>query len=157
MAMIAVRVRDDHGIQRADAGLEQLPAKVGPAVDEDLCPFAFDQNGGAQARVARLGGGAASPVIADLWEAGRRPAPQDPDSQSAGPWALLKSLKKLAVVASASRSSGSSRNSATNAAVSATKAGSHFWPRCGIGARNGESVSTSIWSAGSHFAISCRP
>src|SRR5437868_3820630 len=45
---------------------------------------------------------------------------------------------------------------ATNAAVSATNAGSHFWPRCGTGARNGESVSTSIWSAGSHLAVSWR-
>ena len=60
------------------------------------------------------------------------------------------------MVSAASCSSSSPRSSATNAAVSATKAGSQFWPRCGTGARKGESVSTSIWSAGSHLAVSCR-
>ena len=68
----------------------------------------------------------------------------------------LNNLKKLAVVASASCSGSSPLSSATKAAVSATNAGSHFWPRCGTGARKGESVSTSIWSAGSHLAVACR-
>src|SRR4051812_44502761 len=64
--------------------------------------------------------------------------------------------KKFPVVLSASASSFSPRSSATKAAVSATNAGSQGFPRCGTGARNGESVSTNIWSRGSHLAVSWR-
>ena len=83
----------------ADLGREQLLAKVRPAIDQDPLAAALDQDRGAQARIARLVRVALAPVVADLRDAGRRPAAEDPDLHAA---ALLNSLKKLAVVASAS-------------------------------------------------------
>ena len=62
---------------------------------------AFDQDRRAQPIIARFGGIAAAPVIADLRDAGRRAATEDPKLH---PSALLKSLKKFAVVVSASAS-----------------------------------------------------
>src|SRR5207342_329436 len=123
-----------------------------PAIDEDVFSCAFDQDRRAHPVIARLIRVALPPDIADLGDPGRRPAAENPGFHAA----FLNSLKKLAVVASASAPSSSPRRSATKAAVSATNAGSHFCPRCGTGARNGASVSTSIWSAGSHLAMSWR-
>src|SRR5258705_6889344 len=154
--VVAMVVRDDHRVDLADIRGEQLLAKVGPAVDENALSTAFDQDRRAHAGVARLIGVALPPIVADLGDSGRRPAAENADFHASALWAFLNSLKKLAVVASPSASVSSPRNSATKAAVSATNAGSHFWPRCGTGARNGASVSTSIWSAGSHFAMSWR-
>src|SRR5207253_6593456 len=155
VAMIAMIVGDNHRVDPAQVGSEQLLTKVGAAIDQHPLPSAFDQDRRAQARVARLVRVALAPFITDLRDPGRRPATEDPDFH-AGLCALPNSLKKFAVVASASFSGSSPLRRATNAAVSATNAGSHFWPRCGTGARNGESVSTSIWSAGSHLAVSWR-
>src|SRR4029079_2041066 len=134
VAMVAMGVGDDHCVEGPDTGVEQLLAQVRTAIDQDLRAGAFDQDRRAQPAIARLFRIAPPPVIADLGDAGRRPAAEDPDFHAA----LLNNLKKLAVVASASSSSGSPRSAATKAAVSATKAGSHFCPRCGTGARKGE-------------------
>ena len=154
--MVAVGVGHDHAVDPRDLGREQLLAKIGPAVDQHPLAAALHQDRGAKAGVAWLVRVALAPFVADLGNAGRRPAAQNADFHASGLWAFPNNLKKLAVVVSANWSASSPLSSATKAAVSATNAGSHFWPRCGTGARNGESVSTSIWSAGSHFAVSWR-
>src|SRR5690348_7747909 len=150
--MVAMRMGDDHAFEAIDARIEELPAEVRAAIDKHAFARAFDQDRCPEARVARFVGVALPPFVPDLRHAGRCAATEDPDLHAA----LLNNLKKLAVVASASLSGSSPLSSATKLAVSATKAGSHFWPRCGTGARKGESVSTSIWSAGSHLAVACR-
>src|SRR6476659_8107985 len=152
IAMIAMHVRDDEAVEVIYPGREQLLAQVRTAIDEHPLLVAFDKDRGAQAGISRLLGIALTPFVADLGNAGRRPAAENSDFHAA----LLNSLKKFAVVASASCSGSSPRRSATKLAVSATNAGSHFCPRCGTGARNGASVSTSIWPAGSHLAVACK-
>src|SRR6476646_8705298 len=146
-------VRDDHPVEPVHLRRQQLLSQVGPAIDQHPLAAAFHENRAAQARVSRFGGIALAPFVTDLRDSGRCPAAENPDLHAA---ALLNSLKKLAVVASASSSGSSPLSPATKLAVSATNAGSHFCPRCGTGARNGESVSTSIRSAGSHLAVACR-
>ncbi len=79
VAMVAVVVGDDHAAELADLGGKQLRAKVGPAVDQHPFAVAFDQDRGAQPVVARLGGVALAPVIADPRHAGRSPAAEDAD------------------------------------------------------------------------------
>ena len=56
MAMVAMGVGDDHAVEAADLGREQLLAKVGPAIDEHALAGAFDQDRRAQAVIARLSG-----------------------------------------------------------------------------------------------------
>src|SRR5262249_52664679 len=60
----------------------------------------------------------------------------------------------FAVVAAAKDAKLTLRISAILRAVTATKAGSHFFPRCGDGARYGLSVSTRIRSDGAQAATS---
>ncbi len=54
----------------------------------------------------------------------------------------------MAVVAAATASRPTPLTSASFFAVATTKAGSQGFPRCGTGARNGVSVSTSMASSG---------
>ena len=77
--MIAVRVSDDDAGELLDLRGEQLLPKVGPAIDQHALAGALDQDRGAQARVARLGGIALAPLVPDLRHAGRRAAAEDPD------------------------------------------------------------------------------
>src|SRR4249919_3357486 len=153
VAMVGMVVRHQHTIERPYACRQQLLPEVRPAIDQQPQARAFKQDGGPCSAVSGVAGIALAPVISDPRHAGRRPAAEDPDLHVA---ALLNSLKKLAVVASPSSSSGSSRRSDRNAAVSATNAGSQGWPRCGTGARKGESVSTSSRSCGMVLAVSCK-
>lgn len=44
MTMISVRVRDDHGIDRTDARVQQLLTKIGTAVHEYARAGAFHEN-----------------------------------------------------------------------------------------------------------------
>ena len=124
---------------------------VRTAVDQQLLVTGFDQDGCSSAPVARLGGVARAPIIPDPRYSSRGPAAQNAQLHAE---ARENNRKKFAVVVSARVSGSSSRSSATNLAVSATKAGSQVWPRCGTGARKGESVSTSIRSGGSIRAVS---
>ena len=61
----------------------------------------------------------------------------------------------VAVVRAASVSRDSQRSLAMNSAVVRVCAGSARWPRKGIGARNGQSVSTMKLSPGTVSAVSC--
>src|SRR4051812_11326417 len=152
MTMVTVGVGDDDAIEPVHLRGEQLLAKVRAAIDQHALAGALDQDRRPQAIIARLTGIALAPFVPDLRHARRGAAAEDTNLHAA----LLNNLKKFAVVVSASSSGSSPRKPATNFAVSATNAGSHFWPRCGTGARKGESVSTSIWSAGSHLAVCWR-
>src|SRR3970282_2244525 len=67
-----------------------------------------------------------------------------------------KRLWKLAVVRSQKLSNDVWRKFATKCAVSDTNNGSLRLPRCGTGARYGQSVSTRIRSSGRDLAISAR-
>src|SRR5947209_19307254 len=107
-------------------GGEQWLTQVRPAVDQQAFAGAFDQNRGTQAGIARLVRIALSPFVPDLRHARRCAAAEDADLQGAYPCAFLNSLKKLAVVVSASSSGCSPLRAATNLAVSAINAGSHF-------------------------------
>ena len=145
VAMIGMVVGPDHRVDVGDVGVEQLVAQVGPGVDEDPRLLRVDQDRDAAAGVPRLGGIALAPVVADPRDARGRAAAEDrtfirrPCEQGA----------EICGRRSARASTGTPRRSARKRAVSATKAGSHGLPRCGTGARNGESVSISSRSAGS--------
>src|SRR5262245_40486665 len=67
-----------------------------------------------------------------------------------------KRLLKFALTCSASTSSLTPRSPARNRVVSLTNIGSLRFPRCGTGARYGQSVSTRIRSDGTERAISCK-
>ena len=144
VTVVAVRVCDNDAVQASDLGRQQLLAQVRPAIDKHALAGTFDEDRSPQSIIPRFIGIAVAPFVPDFRHACRRPAAENPDLQAVSLWAFLNNLKKLAVVASASCSGSSPLSSATNLAVSATNAGSHFGPRCGTGARKGESVSTSI-------------
>src|ERR1700746_1312544 len=144
MAMVPMDMGDDHAGKARNLGGKQLLAQVGAAVDQESLAGTFNQDRGPKARIARLRRIALAPFVPDLRDARGSPAAGNPNFQPAIPWALLNNLKKMGVVASPRSSGSAPLSSAPTLAVSATKAGSHFWPRCGTGARKGESVSTSI-------------
>ena len=83
VAMVGMVVGDDQRVDVADVGVEQLLAKVGPAVDQQALAGAFDQQRGAKPAVARLSGVAGAPVVADPGHAGRGAAAQDPQFHAA--------------------------------------------------------------------------
>jgi hypothetical protein len=89
MAMIGMVVRDDNGVEIADAGVQQLLADIGPAVDQEPLSGALDQQSAASPAVFRLIGVAFAPVGADPGNACRRPAAEDRQLQLG--LALLKS------------------------------------------------------------------
>ena len=133
--MIAMSVRDDHPVEPArPRPRAAAAARSGPQSTSIRSPPLSTRIEVRRRALRGSCGIALAPVVADLRDAGRRPAAENPDLHAA---ALLNNLKKLAVVASASSSGSSPLSSATKLAVSATNAGSHFWPRCGTGARNG--------------------
>ncbi len=66
MAMIAVRVGDNHAVELAYFGLEQLLAKIRPAIDEHALSRALYEDGGSQAVVAWFVRIALAPVVPDL-------------------------------------------------------------------------------------------
>ena len=101
VTMVAVGVGHDHAVDPRDFGREQLLTKIGPAVDEHPLPAALHQDRGAKAGVAWLLRVALAPFVADLGNAGRRPAAQNADFHASGLWAFPNNLKKLAVVVSA--------------------------------------------------------
>jgi hypothetical protein len=65
MTMIGVVVRPDHRIDAVDPGRQQLFAHIGCRVDQDARLRGFNEQRNARAAIARLGGVARSPVIAD--------------------------------------------------------------------------------------------
>ena len=62
--------------------VKELPAEVRSAIDQHALSGALDQDRCPQAVVARLLGIALAPIVADLRNAGRRSAAQDPDFQA---------------------------------------------------------------------------
>lgn len=54
VAMIAMRVGNDHAVEPRGSGREQLLTKVGAAIDKQRLLAAFDQDRGAQPAIARL-------------------------------------------------------------------------------------------------------
>lgn len=76
--MVGVVVGDDEGVDLAEVGIEQLLAKIGPAIHQQALSGALDQKRGAQAPVARLMYVAGAPVGADPGHARRNAAAQDP-------------------------------------------------------------------------------
>src|SRR4029453_12129878 len=92
VAVIAVRMGDDDGIEAPDLGTKQLLAQVRSAIDEHALPAAFDENRRAQPKVSRLGRIAESPIIADLRNTGGRPTAENADFHA---FARLKSRKKF--------------------------------------------------------------
>src|SRR4051794_33962151 len=131
--MVAMGVRDDDTVETGNLRSAQLLATVGTTIAEHALATAFDHDRGPGPLVARCVSVALAPFVPNLRHAGRRPTAENSDLHAA----LRNSLKKLPVVESPSCSRSSPRRSATNAAVSATTPGSHFWPRCGTGARKG--------------------
>src|SRR5688572_242181 len=107
MAMVGMIVGDDRPGDVGHVRRQQLLAQVGAAIHQQPLAFALNQDRGTGAPVLRLIGIAIAPVISDPRHAGRGAGPQNANPHAA----LLNSLKKLAVVASASSSSGSSRKS----------------------------------------------
>ena len=85
VAMVAMGVRDDDAVETAHFGSQQLLPKIGPAIDEHALAAAFDQDRGSQPIIARLGGIALAPVVADLRNPGRRPAAENSNLQRS-PW-----------------------------------------------------------------------
>src|SRR3954468_13123875 len=153
VAMIGMVVGPDHCLDVVDVGIEQLLAKVRAGVDQDPHPLPRDQDRRPPPPFPRLGGIALPPVVADARHPRRGARAEDADLHQA-PFA--NRIRKFPDVRSARPSTDSPRKSARKRAVSATNAGSHGLPRCGTGARKGESVSISSRSAGRAFAVSCR-
>src|SRR4051812_10155936 len=151
VAMIGMVVGPDHPVDAGDVDVEQLLAKVRPRIDQDPGLVVGDEDGNPAPAVPGVGRIALAPVVADAGDAARRAAAEDGDLHQV---ALLKSLRKLAPVRSASASTGSPRKPARKRAVSATKAGSQGRPRWGTGARKGASVSISRRSEGIVLAVS---
>ena len=83
VTVITVGMGDDHAVEAADVGAQQLLAKVGPAIDQHALTRACHQDRGAQAGIARLIGVALAPFVADLGDSGRRPAAENSDFHAA--------------------------------------------------------------------------
>lgn len=77
MAMIGMVVRDDDAIEVPNAGIQQLLADIGPAVDEEPLSGDLDQQSAPSPAVFRLVGVALAPIRADPRNAGRRSAAED--------------------------------------------------------------------------------
>src|SRR6185437_11578160 len=118
-------VREEHGIDAGDAGIEHLLAQVGRCVDEHGGARLLDQDRDAPPAVLRVLGIAIAPIAADARHTPRRSAAEHrhPHQDASGGFALVKSVKKFAVVASASASGEMPLSSATSAAVWVMKAG----------------------------------
>ena len=122
VAMVGMIVGDDDPVDAGDVRRQQLLAQIGAAIDQQALAAAFDQD--RRSGCGGCCGSAGSQSPQSLPIRGTPvdvPQPRIADLHAA---AFPNSLKKLAVVASASSSSGSPRRSARKAAVSATNAGS---------------------------------
>src|SRR5205814_1156524 len=156
---------NDHAVQPVDVGIEQLLAQIRRRIDEDArrCAVgdvaAFDQDRAPPTSVLRIGGIAPAPPLPHARHAARRAAAQYGDIETQGSAAmactagiLANRRKALAAVISAISASLTPFICASTPAVCITKAGSFRLPRCGTGARNGASVSTSRRSSGTSAA-----
>lgn len=77
VAMVGVIVGDDHRVDVANAGVEQLASKIGPAIDQQAFPAAIDQQSAAASPVARFVGIAIAPLRSDPRNARGRAAAED--------------------------------------------------------------------------------
>ena len=68
--MIGMRMRQQHRVEPADPGIEQLLPQIGRGIDQQRATAALDQQRAAAAPVARVGRVAAPPIRPD-----RRHAP----------------------------------------------------------------------------------
>src|SRR5579871_1558549 len=117
--MIGMRMGQQQGVDLMCAGIEQLLAQVGAAVDQHALPAASDQQRAAPPPVAWLGRVAAAPFRTDRRDAPGRAAAEQCDLHAAGRPALANSRKKLSLVTAASSSGGMPFSAATAAAVTA--------------------------------------
>src|SRR5262245_41114587 len=114
-------MRDEHGVEPRDAGVDQLIAHVGRAIDEHARLAAFDKQRAPPAPVRRSIGIAGAPLpspigAADTRNAARRTAAEDCELEAvahAGRFVLLNSRKKLSVVCSARRAGSTFLSCAT--------------------------------------------
>src|SRR5690606_24100423 len=125
-------------VQVADIGTEALFPEIRRGIHQDLGIPLFHQDGHPAAAVLGIIGVAAAPHVANARHSAGSAAAQDGDAHGpysccAGNRALANSRKKLAVVCSARRDTGTPRTSATVLATWATNAGSLVLPRCGTG------------------------
>ena len=121
VAMVRMVVRDDEAVHATDVCGQQLFPHVRAAINEQPLTGGLNQDGCPSAPIARLCRVACAPIIPDPWYASRGPAAENPNLHAQ---ARENNRKKFVVVLSARASGSSSRSSATNFAVSATKAGS---------------------------------
>src|SRR3569833_1930411 len=154
--LIGMIVGDQHAIQPADPRRQKLLAHVGRGIHQHpglpARRLVRHQYGAARApvfRILRIAGAPIGRALGQPGDAPRRTAAQDADFQThAGRCTLENSRKKLSVVVVANSPSLQPYSTASILAVCTTKAGSLVLPRCGTGARNGASVSTSSFSSG---------
>src|SRR6185312_4793157 len=134
--MVGMRMGPKHGIDAADAGIEQLHAHIGRGIDQQDRAALLHQDRGAAPAVTRLVRIAAAPAAAHDRHAERCATSQDGHFHALRSLGiLLKRRKKLSVVTRASAASSKPRTEAAARAVWTTKAGSLRLPRIGTGAR----------------------
>ena len=63
--VVGVGVGVEDGVDAGDAGAQGLGAEIGRGVDEDILAGVLHQHGGAEAVIARIGGGAGGAAAAD--------------------------------------------------------------------------------------------
>ncbi len=137
MQVVGMGMGEQHGVERGDAGIEQLLAQIGRGVDEEPRPALLHHHRAAPPAVARVPQIAGAPLAADARHAPGRAAAQHryAHETAAGRRALSKSRKKFSLVAWASAATETPLSSASSAAVWTMKAGSLRLPRIGTGAR----------------------
>src|SRR5205085_26862 len=152
-----VRRAGQSHVAGAPADEEHVQAVVGLAVAQAHAGFfqaAFEVSlERARERGERLALVGVGHLQAHLAEARAEPPRFRGDRRHAG-CAWRNSAKKFAVVARPMAATSTPRSRATSSATWRTKAGSLVLPRCGTGARYGESVSTSMRSSGTRQATS---
>src|SRR5215831_13631063 len=74
-------MREDDRVKMIEADAQGLGAEVGRGIDEDVASFVADENGGAQAVVTWIGGGADGAVAADGGYARTGPGAQNLDGE----------------------------------------------------------------------------
>jgi len=127
--MVGVRMCQHHRVDPRHTRIEKLLAQIWGSIDKDDDSSDFHQHRDAAATIAGIVGIAAAPISPDHRHAGRGAAAQDRHPHRTDALALPKRRKKLALVISAKCCSSIPFNSATAAAVAATKAGSLRLPR----------------------------
>src|ERR1700730_2614880 len=147
MNMVGVRMGQQDGIEPGNGEPEQLFAKIGRHVDEDLgrgavFPGPFDQHRAAPAAVFWIVGIAGAPGLADARNPAGGSAAEDGEGQAhaasapiTGAGILENRRSALALVSTAIACGETPFTSANTWAVAATNAGSLRLPRYGTGAR----------------------